>query len=339
MEKFFFSSNEPIIIAEIGQAHDGSLGIASSYIELSKQCKVDYVKFQTHLADYESSNLEPWRIKFSAQDEKRIDYWRRMEFSFKQWKHLKEKAKNIGIGFVSSPFSVEAVDLLEKLHVPFYKIASGEIDNIPMLSRIKETKKPVVISTGLSETDELDRLVEFFDGHDICILHCVSEYPTLPENANLKRIPFLKNRYKNCAIGISDHSGTIYPSLFALQYGISVIELHLTFNKKIFGPDTSSSLSEKELKLVKEGIRFYKAATEAPKTDRNHKNNMKKTFGRSAFLRRSLLSGDKLDISNIIMRKPAIGLSYAEINEYIGKTLNQDLSTEMPILGSYFEKK
>lgn len=332
-----FDENRPLLIAEVAQAHDGSLGIAESYIKLAKKCGADFIKFQTHFAEFESSSLEPWRIKFSQQDETRYDYWKRIEFSFDQWNYLYNVATDTNIGFISSPFSVEAVDILEQLNVPMYKIASGEIENTPMLDRIKETNKPIIISTGLCDFDNLDRLVDYFLNHEICILHCVSEYPTKAENANLSKIQILKDRYKQCAIGLSDHSGTIYPSLLSLHYGLSIIEVHLTFHRDIFGPDTSSSLNEKQFKALKDGIEFYELSKKNIIIKATKTAQMKKTFGRSCFLKSPLRVGEILEKSNLIMKKPAVGISYLDVMRCIGRRAIRDIDTNTPLLVELFE--
>jgi N,N'-diacetyllegionaminate synthase len=322
-----FLNNRPILIAEIGQAHEGSLGIALSYIDLAKQAGADFVKFQTHIANEESSIHEPWRKIFSKEDHTRLDYWKRMEFTEREWLILSNHAKEIDIGFISSPFSSRAVQILENINVPFYKIASGEIHNTPMLECIKKTKKPVVISTGLSHDNELKSLVNFFEGTKICILHCVSEYPTTAENTLLSRIPDLVKMFPDCGVGISDHSGTIYPTLLSLHNNLKIVELHLTFNKKIFGPDTTSSLCDKEFRLIREGIDFY-AKSKLENYDFQNKDNMKKIFGRSAFLRSGIFRGQALTKDNILMKKPGGGMTYEEAVKLIGKLATIDINND-----------
>ena len=138
------------IIAEIGQAHEGSLGIAHSYIDALVDAGIKVIKFQTHIAEAESSIYEPFRINFSYEDKCRFDYWRRMEFSEEEWNGLKSHCDRLGVEFLSSPFSLQAVELLERLDVKRYKVGSGEITNKLLLKRIAETKKPIILSTGMS---------------------------------------------------------------------------------------------------------------------------------------------------------------------------------------------
>ena len=146
------------IIAEIAQAHDGSLGTAHAYIDAVAKTGADAIKFQTHIASAESTPDEPFRIKFSRQDENRFDYWKRMEFTKEQWVGLFEHCKEVGITFLSSPFSEEAVELLNEIGTPAWKIASGEVSNQPMLAKMSETQKPILLSTGMSDIDEIQNI-------------------------------------------------------------------------------------------------------------------------------------------------------------------------------------
>ncbi len=147
------------IIAEVAQAHDGSLGAAHAYIDMAAQCGADAVKFQTHFAAEESTPAEPWRIQFSRQDGTRYEYWRRMEFDEAQWTGLAEHAAEAGIVFLSSAFSAKAVDLLTRLGMPAWKIASGEVSNHALLAQMVSTKKPILLSSGMSSWAELDAAV------------------------------------------------------------------------------------------------------------------------------------------------------------------------------------
>ena len=149
-----------MIIAEVAQAHDGSLGTAHAYIDAAARAGADAVKFQTHIAAAESSPAEPWRVKFSLQDATRYDYWRRMEFTEEQWAGLRMHADETGLIFLSSPFSVEAAEMLLRVGMRAWKIASGEVNNVPLFECITATRLPVLLSTGMSRLAEIDRAVE-----------------------------------------------------------------------------------------------------------------------------------------------------------------------------------
>ncbi|RZL16570.1 MAG: N-acetylneuraminate synthase, partial [Pedobacter sp.] len=147
------------IIAEIAQAHDGSLGIAHSYIDALADAGVDAVKFQTHIAEAESSIFEPFRVKFSYEDDTRFDYWKRMEFTEQQWAGLKEHCEARGVEFMSSPFSGAAVELLNRLGVKRFKVGSGEVNNLLLLHQIAQTGKEIILSSGMSNFSELDKTI------------------------------------------------------------------------------------------------------------------------------------------------------------------------------------
>jgi N,N'-diacetyllegionaminate synthase len=236
------------IIAEVGNAHEGSLGLAHAHIDAAAKAGADTVKFQTHIAEAESTPSEAWRVKFSTQDGSRYDYWRRLEFTESQWGELKRHAENVGLRFLSSPFSVEAMMLLQRIGVDRWKVASGEVNNKRLLFRLAQTKQPVFISTGLATFDELDEACAMFD--DYTVMRCVSQYPTKPEHVRVRAF------YGDAKHGISDHSGTIYPSLLAAYEGAAAVEVHLTLSREMLGPDVASSLTSTELRQLVDGVRF-----------------------------------------------------------------------------------
>ncbi len=200
-----------LLIAEIAQAHEGSLGLAHSYIDALAETGVDAIKFQTHIAEAESSALEPFRVRFSYEDETRYDYWRRMEFTPSQWIGLREHCDRVGLEFISSPFSLAAVDLLETVGVKRYKIGSGEVSNLLLLEKIARTGKPVILSSGMSSFAELSaacKLLLSF-GISISILQCTTAYPTKPEQWGLNVMEEMRNQFE-LPTGFSDHSGDIY---------------------------------------------------------------------------------------------------------------------------------
>jgi N,N'-diacetyllegionaminate synthase len=177
-------------IAEIGQAHDGSLGILHSYIDALSSTGLSAIKFQTHLAEAESSEYEPFRVNFSYVDETRFDYWKRMQFSINQWKEIKDHCDHVGLEFMSSPFSLAAVDLLEELDMRRYKIGSGEVTNLLMLEKIAKTGKPIILSSGMSSYSEIYNAVSFLEsfGNEVSILQCTTSYPTPYEKLGLNVI-------------------------------------------------------------------------------------------------------------------------------------------------------
>ena len=191
------------VIGEVAQAHDGSLGMAHAFIDAIAATGADAVKFQTHIADAESTPAEPWRVKFSPREETRFDYWKRMEFSESEWAGLRRHADAAGLYFLSSPFSAEAVGLLERIGVAAWKIASGELTNPLVIEPIAALGQPVIISTGMSYVDEIDQAVDQLKakGVPLAVLQCTSAYPCPPERVGLNLIPQLKARY-DCPVGL-----------------------------------------------------------------------------------------------------------------------------------------
>jgi N,N'-diacetyllegionaminate synthase len=318
------------IIAELGQAHEGSLGILHSYIDALSTTGVDAIKFQTHIAEAESSEYEPFRVKFSYEDDTRYDYWKRMEFSLEQWKEIKKHCNDVGLEFVSSPFSNMAVDWLEEVGVQKYKIGSGEVSNFLMLEKIAKTGKDIILSSGMSSFSELDETIKFLKQFDnkISILQCTTMYPTNAKNIGLNVISELKDRY-NLLVGLSDHSGTIYPSLSAVSLGAEIIEFHVVFDKGMFGPDSKSSLTIKEIKQLVEGIRFIETSlnNNIDKTDNSKFKELKNIFEKTLAVNSDMKIGDIIAFDNLEAKKPfGHGISAKEYKKVIGKKLNKNIN-------------
>jgi N,N'-diacetyllegionaminate synthase len=317
------------IIAEIAQAHEGSLGIAHSYIDALAKTGVDAIKFQTHIAEAESSVFEPFRVKFSYEDDTRIDYWKRMEFTAEQWKGLKEHCENVGLEFMSSPFSIAAVDLLETIGIKRYKIGSGELTNFLMLKKIALTGKPIIISSGMSDWKELDETIEFLKpfGNHLSLLQCTTAYPTQPEQWGLKMMAEMKNRYQ-LPIGFSDHSSNIYSGLAAAALGAEILEFHVVFHKKMFGPDAKASLTIEETTEMIKGIRMIEKSlnAETTKNDISHYSELKTMFGKSLCINKNLPANHVLTIDDLESKKPGDqGIPAKLFENVIGKILKAEM--------------
>ena len=317
------------IIAEIAQAHEGSLGILHSYIDALATTGVDAVKFQTHIAEAESSIYEPFRVKFSYEDETRYEYWKRMEFSLSQWRDIKAHCDEVGLEFISSAFSNAAVDLLEEIGVQRYKVGSGEVNNLLLLEKIALTNKPVILSSGMSSFEELDRSVEFLlsRGIDVSVLQCTTAYPTFPSEWGLNVISVLRDRY-GVDIGFSDHSGDIYASLAATALGAKILEFHVVFDKRMFGPDTESSLSIDEVAKVVEGVHSIATSLDYPvdKQDNSKFDEFKYIFEKSLAVNKNLSVGHKLTLDDLESKKPkGYGIDASCYQDIIGKKLTRDM--------------
>ena len=317
------------IIAEIAQAHEGSLGIAHSYIDALAKTGVDAVKFQVHIAEAESSFHEPFRIRFTTQDKTRFNYWKRMEFSPAQWQELKAHCDEAGVEFMASPFSNAAVDLLEQIGVKRYKVGSGEVNNLLLLEKIARTGKPVILSSGMSSFAELDESVAFLQEHkiDFSILQCTTSYPTRPQNYGLNVIQDLKQRY-GVAIGYSDHSAKIETCIAATAFGAEILEFHAIFNRQMFGPDATSSLEIDEIKQLVPAVKNISTALKNPidKSDNTTFSDLKNIFEKSLAVNKDLPEGHILSFEDLEAKKPkGYGIEASKFREMIGRKLSRDL--------------
>lgn len=321
--------NPCLIIAEVAQAHDGSLGMAHAYIDAAANAGADAVKFQTHIAEAESTLSEPWRVRFSYQDDTRYNYWKRMEFSEEQWAGLFKHASDKGLIFLSSPFSLEAVELLLRVGIPAWKIASGEVNNSFLFKRLVDTKLPLLISSGMSALKELDVAVNLAKTASVpfALLQCYSAYPCPPEKIGLNMLSIFRERYE-CAIGLSDHSGTIYPGLAGAALGINILEVHITLSREMFGPDVVASVTTSELRQLVDGIRFIEKMIENPLDKDQAATNLqplRDLFTKSLFYKSDMEQGTVLGMHNLSAKKPGTGIPADKMDQYIGKKLIRDV--------------
>ena len=335
MSEFFNKLNGisyPYVIAEVSQNHDGSLGQAHAFIDAVATTGCDAIKFQTHIADQESTVFEPFRVKFSYEDKTRYDYWKRMEFTDEQWSGLYDHAKEKGLDFLSSPFSIKALELLDKIGVPAWKFGSGEVFNQSLLDRAIQTKKPIILSTGLSTYDEIVKQVGYIKSKngEVCVLLCVTAYPSQPEMINILDIrKFLK--MIDCPIGISDHSATVYPSLSAVTLGATVIEVHVTMSSYMFGPDVKASVTLEQLMEIVEGSRFI---TKMLRSKNNYdvrdseRESLKKMFSKSLYYNRDIAKGNTITEDDLIEKKPNDGIGSNMKKSLLGRVLNKGVSKD-----------
>tara|TARA_Y100000591_G_C21783471_1_gene672427 strand:- start:11 stop:1048 length:1038 start_codon:yes stop_codon:yes gene_type:complete len=326
------------IIAEIGLSHEGSLGLAKYFVDLSVKGGADAVKFQMHLPDEESSRYEKFRIKFSSQDETRYDYWKRTSFTLKDWKELANYCKKKKIIFLCSPFSILAAKNLNKLSVPAWKIASGEFNNKLLLKHISLiSKKPFILSTGLSDLKEIQDVVKYLKKikAKFSLLQCTSEYPTDISNVGHSLIEKFKNRFK-VPVGISDHSGNFNSIIAGISMGAAIIEFHVVLERKYFGPDSSSSITFDELKLITAfNSDFYKIKNSKIKKINSKKlSNMKYLFNKSLTASKDIKKGSKITIKDLKDMKPNIGISTSNFESVIGKKVKKNIKK-----GSFFSLK
>jgi len=318
-------SGRCFVIGEVALTHDGSLGLAHAFVDAIANAGADAVKFQTHIAAAESTPSEPFRVKFSRQDKTRYDYWKRMEFTEEGWQGLADHARERGLLFLSSPFSIQAVELLDRIGMPLWKIASGETSNAMLLERILDTGNPVLLSTGMSPIEEVDAAVARVRARnvDVGVFQCTTAYPCPPEKVGLNLIPLYRERY-GCWIGLSDHSATIYPGLAAATLGIDMLEVHVALSREMFGPDVVASVTTSELRQLVEGIRFIERMKAHPlDKDASAKETapLRKLFTRSLVASADLPAGTVLAREHVAIKKPGTGLAPDRLDEIIGRRL------------------
>ena len=320
------------LIAEVAQAHDGSLGAAHAYIDAAADAGVDGVKFQTHIAEAESTLDEPFRVQFSKQDETRYAYWKRMEFSAEQWAGLATHAKERKLIFLSSAFSVAAVELLKKLGIAAWKVGSGEVAARDLLEAMLAAGGPILLSTGMSTYAEIGEAVTRMRqrGAELALFQCTSRYPVSLAEVGLNVIGELRQRF-NCPAGLSDHSGTVYPALAAMAQGADMIEAHIVFDKRMFGPDTPASLTLQEFKQVVQARDAIAQMLAHPVDKDRIAGDLAPTramFGKSVALARSLPAGTTLARDMLTTKKPGTGIPAAEIDSLVGRRLKRDADAQ-----------
>jgi N,N'-diacetyllegionaminate synthase len=323
------------IIGEVGLAHDGSLGLAHAYIDEVARGGADAVKFQTHIAEAESTPAEPFRVKFSRQDATRYEYWKRMEFTEAQWQGLAGHARERGLVFLSSPFSREAVDLLVRVGMSMWKVPSGEVSNLALLDAMVATGRPILLSSGMSAVAEVDKAVERVTraGLPLALLQCTTAYPCPPERIGLNMITFFRARY-GCFVGLSDHSGTIYPGIAAATLGSEVLEVHVTMSRGMFGPDVPASVTIEELRQLVDGVRFVERMRANP-VDKDavaaDMAPLRAIFTKSLVARTPLAAGTVLTGAHLAAKKPGTGIPAERLPDVIGRTLRRDVAADAVI--------
>ena len=321
-----------LVVAEVAQSHDGSLGQAHAFVDAIARSGADAVKFQTHIAAAESTPSEPWRVPFSRQDESRYDYWRRMEFTPDQWAGLADHASQVGLVFLSSAFSIEAIELLEKIGMKAWKVASGEVGNLDLVRRMAATRAPMLLSSGMSSFDELDRAVEAVraEGAPVAVLQCATAYPCPPEQLGLNVLDELRQRY-GCWVGLSDHSATIYAGIAAATLGADVVEVHATLSTEMFGPDVPASITTTALADLVAGIRFVETALASP-VDKDASavsmQPMRDLFTRSAVAAVDLPSGTTIERHHLAAKKPGTGIPADRIPELVGRRVARHIPSD-----------
>jgi N-acetylneuraminate synthase len=255
-----------------------------------------------------------------------------MEFSEEHWVGLKRHAEERGLVFLSSPFSGEAVDLLERLGMVAWKVASGEVSNAPLLERLLATKRPLLLSSGMSALAELDATVARAQAASvpIAVLQCTTAYPCPPERIGLNLLPFFRERY-GCPVGLSDHSGTTFAGLAAAALGCDVLEVHVTLSREMFGPDVPASVTTAELRQLVEGVRFIERMRASP-VDKDAAAGdvvaMRHLFTKSVVARMDLPAGTVLLHDHLSFKKPGTGIPSERVGSVLGRPLRRAVARD-----------
>ena len=313
-----------LIIAEIGNNHDGSVHQAERLIDAANEAGADAVKFQTHIAEAEMHPSTPTPPHFG---EPRWEFTKRMELTAEDHRRLKAHAEEKGLLFFSSPFSVEAVELLEEIGNPLYKVASGEVTNPPLLEAVAATGKPVLLSTGMAGLEDVERALGILcaGGGEVLVLQCTSSYPAPPEKVHLRAMAAMGERL-GVPYGLSDHTPDIFTSVAAVALGASAIEKHFTLSKRLYGPDHHASLTPEELGRLVQGIREVEAALGSAEKERDTElDPARATFEKSVVTRRAIAAGTRLTPDLLTTKRPGNGIPALRLGELFGRETARDV--------------
>jgi pseudaminic acid synthase len=325
------------IVAELSANHNQSVDIAVKTIKEMKESGADAVKVQTYTADTITINCdnEYFQIKQGTiWDGKTLHKLYQEAYTPWEWQpKLKKYAEELGMIFFSSPFDFSAVDFLEKLNVPAYKVASFEITDIPLIEYIASKRKPIIISTGIAELQDIEEAVNAcrrMGNNEIALLKCVSEYPTPFEEVNLLTIPDLIKKF-NKIIGLSDHTLGISIPIAAVSLGAKIVEKHFILDRKLGGPDASFSLEPQEFKMMVDSIRNVEKALGDVTYELTGKQKISREFSRSLFVVKDMSKDELFNSENVRSIRPGYGLSPKYINEIIGKKAKEQINRGTPL--------
>ena len=338
-------NNKVFIIAELSANHGGKLEIALETIRAAKRAGADAVKIQTYTADTITLNSKKDFFKINQgthwDGQYLYELYKEASLPWEWHKPIFDLAKEIGIVCFSSPFDNSAVDLLEELNTPIYKIASFEITDIPLITYAASKGKPMIISTGIADITDIKLAIEAcrsVGNNDITILKCTSAYPAEPEDANLLTIPDIKERF-NVKAGLSDHTLGIECPVVATALGATVIEKHFIFDKSIGGPDAHFSLDEKEFTEMVKAVRVAESMMGKVDYEMTEKKKKSRQFSRSLFIVKDVKAGEKITRENVRSIRPGIGMHPKYYPEIIGKYFSKDISAGEPLNGTMFIDK
>ena len=322
------------IIAEAGVNHNGDIIIAKKMIDFAKEAGVDYIKFQTFIPENlvsKYSKKAEYQKTTTASDESQLQMLRKLTLSENEFIELSDYCKATSIGFISTPFDLESVGFLNSFNMDFWKVPSGEITNLPYLVKIAKTGKPIILSTGMSNLDEIDaalNVLHLNGAGKITLLHCNTQYPTPMEDVNLNAMLTLKDRYK-CDVGYSDHTLGIEVPIAAVALGATVIEKHFTLDRNMEGPDHKASLEPNEFKSMVSAIRnIEKALGTGNKVASPSETENKDIARKSIVASRMIKKGEVFTKDNITTKRPGSGISPMRWYNVIGAVAKRDFQED-----------
>lgn len=322
------------IIAEAGVNHNGNIIIAKKMIDFAKEAGVDYIKFQTFIPENlvsKYAKIAEYQKIATVSDESQLQMLRKLMLSKNDFIELSDYCKATSIGFISTPFDLESVDFLNSFNMDFWKVPSGEITNLPYLVEIAKTGKPIILSTGMSDLDEIDAALNVLHSNGaekITLLHCNTQYPTPMEDVNLNAMLTLKDRY-NCDVGYSDHTLGIEVPIAAVGLGATVIEKHFTLSSDMEGPDHKASLEPKEFKSMVSAIRnIEKALGTGNKVASPSETENKDIARKSIVASRMIKKGEVFSKDNITTKRPGSGISPMRWYNVIGAVAKRDFQED-----------
>lgn len=326
-----------LIIAEAGVNHNGSLAMAKQLADVAKAAGADIVKFQTAKPELVISRFAEkaeYQKAETGEAESQLEMCKRIHLTFDEHAQLKEYCDSIGIAYLSTPFDLDSIDFLQQLGTPMWKVPSGEITNLPYLEKIAATKKPVILSTGMSMISEIeDALTILEDGGagPITLLHCNTEYPTPIEDANLLAMQDLREQF-GLPVGYSDHTAGIEADIAAAALGAVVIEKHFTLDKALPGPDHKASLSPEELTAMVAAVRKTELALGDSRKHVTESEAKNKPIARKSILaKRDIKKGETFTPENLTVKRPGDGISPMRWYDVLGKTAKRDFAEDEKI--------
>ena len=326
----------PFLICEISANHCGNISLAKKLIKCAKKYGADAVKIQTFTADTMTINSNKRYFKIKNGLWKGFNLWdlyNKGKTPLTWHKDLFQYAKKIGITIFSTPFDESAVNFLQKLNCPMYKIASFEMTDHLLIKKIALTNKPMIISTGMASLKEIEqslKVAKKFGAKNITLLYCVSNYPSKISDFNLNNIKIMKKKFK-CKIGLSDHSKDDRVAMIAVALGAEVIEKHIALDKQKKGLDIDFSLKGKEIERFRKSINLVSQLSGKDYFFRNKSEDKSKNYRRSIFVVKNIKKGERFSNQNIRRIRPGHGISPVYFDKILGKTSPFNLKKETPL--------